>query len=100
MDISNLSTNKIVELISPYNISASLEYQMRYIKYPKPIILGDLSNLYPSEILTIDGISTLTNCELDQEIHSEILDRAVELALSDYQKDNIQSKVQLDIRNE
>lgn len=100
MDISNLSSNKVVELISPYNISASLEYQMRYIKYPKPIILGNLLTLYPSETLTIEGISVLTNCELDQEIHPEILDRAVELALADYQKDNLQTKVQLDVRNE
>lgn len=100
LDISNISTNKVVEIISPYNITGSLEYQMRYIKYPKPIILGNLATIYPSETLTIDGLSALTNCELDIEIHSEILDRAVELAILDYKPQNLQAKIQLDTRNE
>lgn len=100
LNISNIVNDKVVEIISPYNITGSLEYQIRYIKYPKPIILGNLLTLYPSETLTIDGISALTNCELDQEIHPEILDRAVELAILDYKPQNLQAKVQLDTRNE
>lgn len=97
LDISNFNNSKVVEIISTYS---NLEYQMRYIKYPKPIIITDLSTAFPSENLTIDGISAETACELDQEIHREIVDRAVELALRDYKVEGLESKVQLDIRNE
>jgi hypothetical protein len=100
LDVSRVNNSKTVEIVSPYNISASLEYQMRYIKYPSPIILEDLAAAYPGENLSIDGITALKACELDTEIHREILDRAVELALLDYKQANLQAKVQLDARNE
>ena len=51
---------------------------MRYIKRPKPIILGDLGKV------TIEGLSTVTECELPEELHPEILQRAVELAKAAY----------------
>ena len=69
-------------------------------KYPKPIILSDLNLLFPGENLTIDGLSGPVGCELDPEIHREIIDRAVELALRDYKPSNLESKIQLDQRNE
>lgn len=100
LDLSNINNQKIVEIISPYNISGSLEYQIRYIKYPRPIILGNLITLYPSEELSIDGLSIESPCELNESIHKEIIDRAVELALGDYKPQNVQTKVQLDSRNE
>jgi hypothetical protein len=62
--------------------------------------LGNLSVIYPSENLTIDNISATTQCELDESIHEEILDRAVELALNDYQPQQLASKIQIDARNE
>lgn len=96
LDISNIS-GKTVEIISTY---PNLEYQIRYIKYPKPIIITDLTTSFPSEDLTIDGITAITPCELDQEIHREIIDRAVEIALLDLRPDKLEGKVQLDIRNE
>lgn len=97
MDISNINSNKVVELISNFD---SIEYQMRYLKYPHPIILGNLNTLYPSENLTIDGYFISSTSELDEEIHREILDRAIELALRDYKPEGLESKVQLDVRNE
>lgn len=97
LDISKINNNKIVELISPFTIS---EYKIRYIKYPKPIIISDLNISFPNENLTINGFSSIQQCELDQEIHNEILDRAVELALRDYKPSNLESKIQLDQRNE
>jgi hypothetical protein len=97
LNISNINNNKVVEILSVYS---SVEYQLRYIKYPKPIILGNLSVIYPSENLTIDNISATTQCELDESIHEEILDRAVELALNDYQPQQLASKIQIDARNE
>jgi len=97
LDISKINNDKVVELISDYNIN---EYKIRYIKYPKPIIISDLNTIFPNENLSISGFSTMQQCELNQEIHSEILDRAVELALRDYKPSNLESKIQLDQRNE
>lgn len=97
LDISKINNNKIVELISPFTIS---EYKIRYIKYPKPIIISDLNISFPNENLTINGFSSIQQCELDQEIHNEILDRAVELALRDYKPSNLESKILVDNRNE
>jgi hypothetical protein len=97
LNISKIENKNVVELISPINI---IDYKIRYIKYPKPIILSDLNSLFPGENLTIDGLSTPTNCELYQGIHEEILDRAVELALRDYKPSGLESKIQLDQRNE
>ena len=88
MDMSKINNQKVVEIISPYNVLGSLEYIVRYIKY------------FPGEGLTIDGLSILQNCELDEELHVEILDRAVQLALRDYKPQNLESKIQLDTRNE
>lgn len=90
-------TTPVVELISPNGIS---EYHMRYIKYPNPIILVDLDTEFPSEGLSIDGISAETSCELSVEIQREIIDRAVELALRDYKPQDLNSKVEIDQRNE
>ena len=97
LDISKINNNKVVELISPYTIS---DYQLRYIKYPNPIILTDLNIAFPNDGLSIDGFTNSQTCELDESIHREILDRAIELALRDYKPQNLESKVQLDQRNE
>ena len=92
------STLRTIELISEYKIYL---YRLRYIKYPRPIILTDLNTLYPTENLTIEGISTQSTCELHQSIHEEILDRAVELALVDYKPEpSLPMKVQMNQRNE
>ena len=96
LDFSKINNNKVVEIVTPYKI----EYNLRYIKYPKPIILGDLDILFPSENLSIDGQTLPSTCELDIEIHKEIVDRAVELALRDYKPSGLESKIQLDQRNE
>lgn len=100
LDLSNVNNTKVVEIISPYNILGSLEYQIRYIKYPKPIIITNLNTAFPSDNLTIDGIYAETSCELNTEICREILDRAVLLALADYRPQNLQVKAQISQTNE
>lgn len=65
--------NNIVELISEYPIS---EYLVRYVKKPQPIILVSLEGTD----LTIDGLQTVSECELNTLLHKTILDRAVQLA--------------------
>jgi hypothetical protein len=92
------STLRTIELISEYKIDL---YRLRYIKYPKPIILTNLTTLYPGENLTIDNVSTESTCELHQAMHKEILDRAVELALVDYKPEpSLPMKIQMNQRNE
>jgi hypothetical protein len=97
LNTSMIGNDKVVEILSPYNIST---YQLRYIKYPRPIVLSDLSLNFPGEGLSIDGVTSPQTSELDQEIHREIIDRAVQIALRDYKPANLESKVQLDLRNE
>lgn len=63
-----------VEIISDYPVES---YTVRYIRKPKPIILTDLD-----EGLSIEGISTITECELNSALHDIILQRAVRLALT------------------
>ena len=100
LDLSNINDVKVVEIISPYNFLGLLEYQIRYIKYPKPIIITNLNTTFPSDNLTIDGIFVETSCELNTEICREILDRAVMLALADYRPQNLQVKAQMSQTNE
>lgn len=65
--------------------SFEIEYNMRYVRTPKPIILVDLSEV--QEGLSIDGYNKITECELPANMHEEILQRAVELAKATYQGD-------------
>jgi len=95
LDISKINNDKVVELITPYTVS---NYKLRYIKYPKPIIISDLSTTFPGEGLTINGLTGIQQCELDPEIHPEILDRAVQLALRDYKPSNLESKILVDLK--
>lgn len=53
-----------------------INYIIRYIKKPNPIILEELS----AQNLTIDGKYAVSGCELNPILHQEVLDRAVELA--------------------
>jgi len=86
LDIQSSKGNKQAELI----VSQKPEiYQMRYIKYPTPIILTDLDG-FSTEVLSIDGIQSETECMLDKELHREILDRAVELAMVAYRQEQAQ----------
>lgn len=97
LDVQRIDNKKVVELISSFPV---LEYKIRYIKYPKPIIITNLNLAFPGENLTIEGVSQETNCELEPGVHQEILDRAVELALNDYRPSRLENKISLDQRNE
>lgn len=77
--VLKLDTEGYSELVSKYNI---IEYLVRYISKPTPIILVDLPNN-----LSIDNISNYTECNLHPKLHRIILDKAIQLAL---QSKNIQ----------
>jgi hypothetical protein len=65
-----------IEIIGKF--TGNVNYQLRYIRNLSPIILEDLDN-YGTD-LTIDGVVKATECELPEETHQEILERAVTLA--------------------
>ncbi len=54
------------------------KYLIRYIRKPNPIILEDIGEL------SIHGVSTPSECELNPLAHFDILLKAVELAMSRY----------------
>lgn len=103
---ANDSTEKADLIVGP-NDEIS-EYTMRYVKRPKPIILGSLDGL------TIDGYQFSATqgstapvwadgCELDPILHEEILQRAVELAKVAWTatgQDNMQPVMQAGQRSE
>lgn len=66
--------NAVLELISKYTVDS---YRMRYLRRPLPIILQNL----PTG-LSINNISTYTECELGSSTHRRILEDAVRLALA------------------
>lgn len=94
---SNSEKNRVFELILPFGSIVPGSYRIRYISRPAPIILVDLSTEYPG--LSINGITSVTECELDPSIHYEILQRAVELAKSTYTGD-LRTMVELGQRSE
>lgn len=101
-----LSNSPTVKLIYGYN-NIFQQYTLRYLVHPTPIILSpltstdlsingykgseDVEELSPSK--TSKAIYPLT-CKLSKEIHSEILQRAVELAKAAYLGD-LSSTVQI-----
>lgn len=97
LDLSEQDGNKVVEIYSAYPLD---EYHFRYIKLPPPIILSNLDEEFVEEGLTIQGSSNMSDCILDEGIHPEILDRAVELSMNYYKGGDLKSTVQLNTRNE
>lgn len=69
------STVPAVEIVGKFK-NGIQSYMMRYVSKPKPIILEDLS----ASELSIDGYSGIMECELPEDCHEEILERAVTLA--------------------
>ena len=68
------ASTKTVEIIAGPGDSIT-SYSIRYVRTPKPIIVGNLDGL------TIDGQSAMSeSCEIDPILHEDILQRAVELA--------------------
>ena len=75
---------------------SNIDYTIRYIKRPEPIVLVDIET--DPEIsgmgLSINGVNTVSECELNELLHPQILRRAVEMAKASYIGD-INSFVQI-----
>lgn len=87
--------NDINLIVGHLNSVSTDGYHIRYVKHPKPIILENLAG----SGLSINKETSAMGCELDLEIHPEILQRAVELARAAYTGD-LKSDVELGQRNE
>lgn len=94
--ITTSENNISVEIISNTGDTIS-SYKMRYVRRPAPIITVNLADEFGD--VTINGISTVSECELNPIIHNEILQRAVELAKVFYQGD-LQASVEIGQRSE
>ena len=63
---------------TPSNVGdIKITYKIRYVRRPSPIVLEDLP-----DGLTVDGVSTMSECELNPILHVDILNKAIELAIS------------------
>ena len=85
---------RISEIVVKAGATVS-DYIIRYVRRPKPIILTTLTETNVS----LDGLTAVTECELDPILHPEILQRAVELAKAAYGGD-LKSTVDLGQRSE
>lgn len=74
-----LTSNDINKYGAENEFIGYINYSIRYVRRPQPIILTDFTSVF-GENISIHGETTKTECELDNAIHEEILQRAVELA--------------------
>lgn len=64
-----------VEIVTKYELR---QYLVRYLAKPTPIVLCDLT----ADGISIDGVTIPTECELPELLHQDILNRAVQLAVT------------------
>lgn len=103
---TGVTANKQVELIVGYKENVT-NYNIRYIRSPKPIILEGLDGLsiggYTYGVPQSDTDLKTSGCELDPILHEEILQRAVELAKvawTNNGQDNVQLAIEAGKRSE
>jgi len=93
---------KCVEIItSPEYDTKPVTYTLRYLRRPKPIIVGNIDGLKINGCDYQDVAGT--GCELDPILHEDILQRAVELAKVAWTQtgqDNTQAVIQVGQRSE
>lgn len=103
--VINTITGWEVEILPPY-ASEIINYSMRYVRKPKPIVLINIEKMYGT---TIDGysgddlpddVSTREVCELPEAMHPEIVQRAVELAKASYRTGELDTTVNMGQRTE
>ena len=73
--------SEIIPVENSIAIGEVPKYKIRYIRRPQPIILVNLDFANQSD-LEINGVKTISECELNPIMHMDILNKAVELAYS------------------
>ncbi len=81
------------EIVAPEGATIT-NYTVRYLKKPNPIVLADLTEAPYNDEVSIDGITAITECELDSVTHREILKLAVEKAKIFYDMVSSQGQAQ------
>lgn len=97
VDLSNENSKTTVEIVTPENIAY---YNVRYVTLPEPIIVDDL-DVAPDVAglgLTINGAKNKATSKLNELVHREIINRAVELAIMDYRENSLQARTALNER--
>lgn len=79
------SDSEYIEILYKGDI---IDYIIRYVENPKPIITETLTDGF-----TIDGETGISNGSLNEISHDEILALAVELATTAYQENTLQNQV-------
>lgn len=72
--------SEIIPIEGTIGTNDTVKYVIRYIRRPNPIVLTNLS-MENQESLDIDGVSDVTECELNPILHVDILNKAFELAI-------------------
>jgi hypothetical protein len=97
VDISKALSKTTVEIVSAFELS---RYNVRYLKFPSPIIISDLTT--DSDVggmgLTINGKTTVATSLLNESVHRDIVNRAVELAVRDYRETALAARIQMNNR--
>lgn len=88
-------SGSVLEVICKDEIPSG-SYFIRYIRKPKPIIVGDLGG---NSGVSLNGYTAAMSCELDTIVHEEIVQRAVELAKAAYIGD-LNATIQMGQRSE
>lgn len=95
MDLTRYGASK--QQAELFAIDTISEYHVRYVRKPKPIILADFEE--DDDIsgmgLSIDGYNIRKDCELNTEVHRDILIRAVDLAVLTARENNLMTRVQV-----
>lgn len=76
-DVVNPEEGDIYRIDKAQSVTYPLAYTIRYVQRPAPIVLRDLP-----DGLSIDGVSKETQCSLNPILHTDILNKAFELAVS------------------
>jgi len=97
LDISKENSKTTVEIVSSEDIAL---YNVRYLSYPSPIIVGDLTTSpdVAGLELSIEGQTSQTTCKLANIPHRDIINIAVENAVLDYRNGTLEARVKLDSR--
>ena len=100
VDNSLGSFDDSVEIIIP-DTHTLVNYQMRFVEKPTPIVLTDLTaGDFTGLGLSIDSVTAETQCKLSSLVHRQIIDRAVILADAAFEESKLQVDLAMASRNE
>ena len=91
-------SSSIVQLVPPAN--ATIEsYLTQIIRKPYPIIISDLSVLYPTDPLSIYGetlpYSATEATDISEIVHDEIIETAVKMAILHFRENSLSNNLQM-----